>query len=98
MTGFEKHYTKYTCSYYRIYLLFYTGVCYANLLVLWNSLWNVASMYDVMFVARLTKDKNLLATYSLKVSSLGQILCAYKTGFLRTDHINNHIIHIAKFK
>ena len=51
-----------------------------------------------MFVARVTKDKNLLATYSLKVLSLGQILCAYKTGFLRTDHINNHIIHIAKFK
>ena len=72
-------YTKYTCSYYGIYLLFY--MCYAKSLNFIEFLMDFGISDDII-VTVLTTDKKLL---HFKLLQLGQILCV-NTGFSQACH------------
>ena len=73
-------YTKYTCSYYDIYLLFY--MCYAKSVNFIEFLMDFGISDDIVDTILIT-DKKLL---HFKLSQLGQIyvLSSINTGFLRT--------------
>ena len=72
--GIDLIYTKYTCSYYGIYLLFY--MCYAKSVNFVEFLMDFGISDDIL-VTVLIIDKKLL---HFKPSQLGQILCV-NTGF-----------------
>ena len=74
-------YTKYTCSYYGVYILFY--MCYP-ISVSFIELFMDFCIYDDILDTVLITDEKLL---HFKLSKSSQILCVDKTGFPRPGHI-----------
>ena len=73
--------TKYTYSFYHIYLFFCVGYTVS---VSFIEFLRKFCVYNEIFDKVLCQEKELL---NLKGSKLGQILCADKTGFRRLGHI-----------
>ena len=74
-------YTKYTCLYYGMYLLF--CMCYPNSVYFIELLMEFCIYDDILDVIQVT-DKKLL---HFKLSKSGQILSVDKTCFPRPGHI-----------
>ena len=77
-------YTKYTCSYYGTYLLFY--MCYPISVSFIEFLMEFCIYDDILDTIWIT-DKKLL---HFKLSKLGKILHVDKTSFPRPSHIYYH--------
>ena len=82
--------TKYTYSFYHIYLFFCIGyIIYVNFIEFLRKC--CVYIYDKTFDKVLCQEKELL---NLKGSKLGQILRADKTGFRRLSHIRSALFYV----
>ena len=91
MTGPEKTgliYTKYTCSYYGTYLVFW--MCYVQYASFITFLIDLCMYGETCAIIQNTIKKLL----QFKHSKLDQIVHVDKTGFLRPSHILCFLVHI----